>query len=95
MYYPKKDHQLLGYRKSKTKNKKYDALIRNKKSGKTIIIPFGDVRYENYHDKTGLNLYPHLLHGDKKRRKAYRSRHRHSVRDDSYSPGWFSFYVTW
>ncbi len=95
MYYLKKDYNLLGYRKSKTKYKKYDAKIQNKRTGKIVYVPFGDKRYENYHDKTGLNLYPHLLHGDSKRRKAYRSRHKHNVREDSYSPSWFSYYITW
>ena len=67
-YYSKKEYKLLGYRKSKTTHKKYDAILENRKTKKLKYVPFGDNRYENYHDLTGLNLYPHLLHGDKKRR---------------------------
>jgi hypothetical protein len=94
-YYSKKEYKLLGYRKSKTKHKKYDAVLENKKTGKIKYVPFGDNRYENYHDLTGLNLYPHLLHGDKKRRKLYRARHKKDLKTGYYSPGYFSYYVIW
>jgi len=40
------DYQLMGYRKSKTKYKKYDAILKNKKTGRLTHVPFGDNRYE-------------------------------------------------
>ena len=43
-YYSKKEYKLLGYRKSKTKHKKYDAVLENKKTGKIKYVPFGDNR---------------------------------------------------
>ena len=95
MYYKKTDFSILGYRKSKTKYKKYDAILINKNNNKTYSVPFGDKRYENYHDLSGLNLYPHLLHGDKKRRASYRARHKKDLKDGFYSPGWFSYFVLW
>ena len=94
-YYKKIEFKLLGYRKSKTKHKKYDAILENKKTKKIYHVPFGDNRYENYKDKTGLNLYPHLLHGDKKRQIAYRRRHFKDLKDGYYSPGWFSYFILW
>jgi len=94
-YYKKIEFKLLGYRKSKTKNKKYDAILENKKTKKIYYVPFGDDRYENYHDLTGLNLYPHLLHGDIKRRKLYRGRHKKDLKVGYYSPGWFSYFILW
>jgi hypothetical protein len=94
-YFPKSEYKLLGYKKSKTKNKKYDAILENKTTKKIKNIPFGDNRFENYHDKTGLNLYPKLIHGDKKRRKAYKARHKKDVRIGYYSAGYFAFNKLW
>jgi hypothetical protein len=95
MYYNKKEYKLLGYRRSNTKHKKYDAIIENKKTQKKIHIPFGDKRYENYHDLTGLNLYPKLLHNDKNRRRLYKARHKKDLKEGYYSPGYFSYYIIW
>lgn len=95
MYYLKSDYKLLGYEKSKKKDKKYDAIIQNKKTKKIIRIPFGNIHYEMYRDLTGLNLYPNLIHNDKERRKRYRARAKSLVKDDYYSPSWFSYYITW
>ena len=94
-YYSKKDYKLLGYRRSKTNHKKYDAVLEQKKTGKIKYVPFGDKRYENFHDLTGLNLYPNLLHGDKNRRRLYRARHKKDLKKGYYSPGYFSYYVIW
>ena len=95
MYYSKKVFRLQNFRKSKTKKKKYDAILFNKETRKTVIVPFGHTDYENYHDKTGLNLYPHLLHGDKVRRSAYRARHAKDLRKGYFSPGYFSYFYLW
>jgi len=59
--------------KSKAKHKKYTATVKNKLSKKTRKVNFGDNRYENFKDSTGLNLYK--THGDKKRRTNYFKRH--------------------
>jgi hypothetical protein len=92
-YYKKTDYKLLGYRKSNTKNKKYDAVIKRTGSDKEVLIPFGDIRYENYHDLTGLNLYK--LHGDKKRRTLYKQRHKKDLLTGYFSPGYFSYFILW
>ena len=73
VYYDKKNYKLVGFQISKTKNKMYDAIIKSKLN-KIHLIPFGDKRFENFQDKTGLNLYPNLIHNDKIRRKNYRNR---------------------
>jgi hypothetical protein len=91
MYYKKKDFKLLGYRKSSTKNKKYDAILQGK--NKKVIVPFGDSRYSNYHDLTGLNLYKST--GDEEKRKLYKARHKKDLKTGYYSPGYFSFFVLW
>lgn len=71
---------------STRKNKKYDAFVNGKK------YSFGDVRYEQYHDKIG--FYNHLDHRDLIRRDNYRSRHRHENLND-FSPAYFSWFYLW
>ena len=95
VYYSKRQYKLLGYERSKRKNKMYNAILLNKKTNREVIVPFGDNKMENYWDKTGLNLYPNLIHMDKKRRKAFRSRMRGFLKEGYYSPSWFSYYVLW
>jgi hypothetical protein len=96
VYYSKSVYKLVGYRKSKTKNKMYDAVLRPRHySGKDKHIPFGDKRYSNYRDTTGLNLYPNLIHNDKERRKRFRARQKGFLKKGFYSPSYFSYYVLW
>ena len=97
-YYPKSNFRLLGFQKSNKKNKMYDALIMNKhlqNINKVIFIPFGDKNYQNYHDLTGLNKYPNLIHGEEKRRNAYRARAKHNLKDGYFSPSYFSYFYLW
>ncbi len=95
VYYKKSDYKLLGYEKSTRKNKMYDAILQKKSDNKIIRVPFGDIRYENYQDLTGLNLYQHLIHGDKERRKRYQNRHKVFLRNGYYSPSYFSYFILW
>ena len=94
-YYSKKEYKLLGFEKSTRKNKKYNAILQNKKTGRQVRVPFGDVRYQQYKDTTGLGLYSHKDHGDKKRRASYKARHSVYVQDGYYSPGFFSMRYLW
>ena len=95
MYYDKREYKLNGFQKSNTKGKMYDGILQNIKTGKTVRVPFGDNTMGNYQDKTGLNLYPKLIHGDEKRRKAFRLRARGFVKEGFYSPGFFSYFYLW
>lgn len=95
VYYKKTQYKLLGYEKAKRKRKMYNALLERKQDKKIIRVPFGDNKMENYHDKTGLNLYPHLIHGDKERRRRFRLRSKGYIKIGYYSPGFFSYYVLW
>lgn len=94
-YYSKKDHSFVRFQKSKTKHKKYDAIIKNKKTGKEIKIPFGDSRFEHFKDSTGLGLYSYLNHGDKDRRSNYKKRHSVYIKPNMYSAGYFSNRYLW
>jgi hypothetical protein len=84
-YYSKKEYKLLGYQKATNTKKKYQAILERNKDKKIIKVPFGAVGYENFRDLTGLNLYK--THGDIKRRKLYRGRHKKDLKVGYYSPG--------
>lgn len=88
------NYTFIEFKKSKTKNKKYDAILMNKKTNKIKRIPFGDVRYSQYQDKTGLDLYKKLNTFDKDRRRLYRLRHEGEDKN-LYSSGWFSLRFLW
>lgn len=88
------NYKLIGFEKSNTKNKMYDAILKNKNNNRMKKIPFGDQRYENFRDITGLNLYPHLIHNDESRRILYRKRHDKN-KNNKYSSGYFSYYYLW
>ena len=95
VYYSKEEYKLLGFRKSDVKDKMYYALLENKYNHKLVRVHFGHDKYENYHDLTGLNAYPHLKHGDDERRRRYRARHKVYLKDGYYSPSFFSFWYLW
>jgi hypothetical protein len=69
------EYKFIKFEKSTMKNKKYDALFRNNKTGKIKKLSFGDRRYAQYKDSTGLGVYSHLNHGDPHRRSLYHQRH--------------------
>ena len=95
VYLDKKDYKFLKFEKSNTKNKKYDAVLQNKKTKREKRLPFGSAQYSQFYDKTGLNLYTHLDHNDQIRRRKYIQRHTNFVKDGYYSPGYFSLYYLW
>ena len=55
--------------------KKYTAVIRNKRTGRIRMQPFGDQRYQHYKDRTRLGKYTTKNHGSRKRMRNYYSRH--------------------
>lgn len=79
----KKKHIMADAFSFKKSNRKYKKYMVETPSGKTVH--FGDTRYKQFKDATGLNLYTHLDHGDEKRRtnflrrmKAIRNNNRNS-----------------
>lgn len=87
------EYRLLGFEKSKNKDKKYDAILTNGIHIKKI--PFGHPKYQHYRDSTNLKLYKHLDHYDKKRQALYRKRHAKDINSNLYSSGWFSNQFLW
>ena len=70
------DYTLVGFERSHVKGKKYDAILKNKRTRKVQKrVPFGAIGYEQFKDSTGRGLYAHVNHGDPKRRRNSRTRH--------------------
>jgi len=88
------NYTLINFRKSKTKNKKYDAILMDMKTNKLKYVPFGDVNYNQYKDRTGLNIYSNKDTMDIKRRDLYRKRHAGEEKN-KFSSGYFSYYYLW
>ena len=87
------EYKLIGFEISPQKYKKYNAILRHE-SGKLKYIPFGDVRYQQFRDSTGLGVYSHLDHGDRKRQINYLKRHA-KTSDNLYSSSYFSKNYLW
>jgi len=95
MYFSKQEYNFIEFRKSNMKNKKYAAIIENKKTKRKKTINFGDDRHEQYKDTTGLGLYSHKNHLDKNRQESYKLRHHNDIKDGFYSAGWFAMKFLW
>ena len=103
MKYSKKDYVFIKFERSHLKNKKYNAVLARKlPSGSSppglareVRVPFGDSRYQQFKDSTGLKLYSHLDHGDKARRAAYRLRHKKDIDPENYTPGNYALNFLW
>lgn len=72
---------------STRKHKKYMAVFETK------TVHFGDNRYQQYKDSTGLGKYTHLNHGDAARRRRYYQRHGKNAL--KYSAKYFSHKYLW
>lgn len=94
MFYDKKIYNLLKFEVSKKKNKKYNAVLVNKKNNNVVRVPFGDKRYEQYFD-AALGYYSKKNHLDPERRRLYRIRHDKDLKKGYYSPGFFSYFYLW
>lgn len=89
-------YKFLRFEKSKRPGKKYDAVLKNKKTGGEKRVPFGQVGYENFDDKSGLGLYKKISHGNKERKDRYRARHQGEGDDSNFpKPGYFAWHIFW
>ncbi len=95
MYLEMRKYKFVKFEKSKSKGKKYAAILKDVATGRTRRINFGDANMEQYKDRTGLGLYSHRDHGDQNRRKSFKSRHKGFLKKGYYSASYFSFYYLW
>ena len=84
----------IRFERSKSRGKKYDAIIEDKVTKRQQRVPFGDVSYQQYFDNTGLKLYSRLDHKDPKRRAAYKARHE-NTRHKKFSASWYADRFLW
>lgn len=84
------------FRRSTRKNKKYMVYYKKK------WIHFGDRRFKQYRDSTGLNLYSHMDHNDKDRRnrylaraKAIKNKYGELTYKDKTSPNYYAVRYLW
>jgi hypothetical protein len=81
------------YSQSKTPhNKKYSVYVQGKKGLR--LIHFGQIGYEQYKDQVS-GRYKSYDHGDKKRRAAYRARHKNDRINDKNSAGYWAYHYLW
>lgn len=95
MQYKKKLFELVDIKISSRKNKKYDAFIRNKKTGQIIKIPFGQKGYEHYQDITPIKVYSDYDHKDDGRKIKYQRRFRRMYNPEYWSPTSLSWTFLW
>ena len=86
--------RFIKFQKAKNTSKKYDAIIEDVKTRRRQTVPFGDVRFQQFSDSTGLKLYSRLDHNDEKRRQNYLARHE-KTRHKKWSPSWWSSVFLW
>jgi hypothetical protein len=84
----------LRFEKSLNPQKKYDAILSHKTKRTLKRVPFGELPYQHFRDKTGLYLYSFLDHHDLHRRKAWTARHEHNI-DEKFSSAWFAKNYLW
>ena len=94
MVYTKKEYSFVKFEKSNRKGKKYKAVLKNKRTGRLVSVHFGDTRYEQYRDTTGLKLYSDKDHYNTKRQQAYKARHAKDNLTD-WTAGRFSWSRLW
>ena len=94
MRYSKKIYFFVKFERSKKPTKKYDALIKHNLTKKIVRISFGARGYEQFYD-SALGLYKIFDHGEKKRKKKYRARHKGYLRPGYYTPAYFSWEFLW
>ena len=90
-------YELLGFERSRSPKKKYDAILSLKSiyPHDIVRVPFGDVRYAQYEDTTGLRLYSRLDHLSPARRDRFRKRHAGFLRSGYFSPSYFAYFYLW
>lgn len=84
----------IRFERSRSRGKKYDAIIEDKFTKRQQRVPFGSNVHEQYRDNTGLKLYSRLDHNDPKRRANYKARHE-KTRHKKFSSSWYADQFLW
>ncbi len=88
----------LEFRRARDPRKKYDAILRNRTTGRLKRVPFGDSAYPQYFDGTGLGLYSArdlwATPDGRERQRRFFARHARAAREP-FSSAWFSAHFLW
>jgi hypothetical protein len=97
--YKKSEYKFLRFEKSKTKGKKYDAILQDKTTKREVKVSFGDSNLPQWKDSTGLGLYSKKDTLDKNKRRQFRARFSALKQKadfaNYYSPLYFSYRFLW
>ena len=93
-YYSMNEYKLINFEKSLTRNKKYNAILQNKSSGK-LVKCHSVIRFTPNLKTPWSGLYSNKDHGDLKRRQLYTQRHQKDIKKGYYSPGYLSMPYLW
>jgi hypothetical protein len=87
--------ELQGFTMSASAEKKYNAILKEKISGRLVEVAFGRPGFWHYKDMTGLGLFSNLDHKDAARREKFHDRFSKFVIMGMYSPAYFSLNYLW
>ena len=97
--YSKRDYKFVKFQRSTNPKKKYDAVLKNKETGREVLVRFGDKSLPQYKDTTGLGLYSKKDTLDKNKRRQFRARFSATKQTadfkNYYSPMYFSWTRLW
>lgn len=88
------NYTFVKFQRSESVGKKYDAILKHKRTGRTRRVPFGAINYKHYKDSTPLKLFRNKDHGDKERRARFHARHRNNAKR-KFSSAWFASKYLW
>lgn len=96
--YSKREYKFVKFQRSTNPKKKYDAVLKNKATGREVKVRFGDRSLPQYKD-TALGLYKSKDTLDKNKRRQFRSRFSATKQKQDfanyYSPMYFSWNRLW
>jgi hypothetical protein len=96
--YSRAEYKFVRYEKSSNPKKKYDAILKNRKTDREVKVPFGARNMEQYQDRV-LGLYKSKDHKDKNRRRQFKSRFSGLKQSQDwsrfYTPLYFSYTKLW
>ncbi len=92
--YSKREYKFVKFQRSTNPKKKYDAILKNKETGREVKVRFGDKNLGQYKD-TALGLYKSKDTLDKNKRRAFRARFSGLKQKQDFANYYSSMYFAW
>jgi len=93
--YAKREYKFVKFQRSTNPKKKYDAILKNKETGREVRVRFGSANMEQYKDTTGLGLYSKKNTLDKNKRRQFRARFSATKQKQDFANYYSSMYFSW